>query len=85
MGATLTNPGLRDTGFLVGVWDVELSNASFLDHGQTVAGRLEAAPIEGGMLLALRQRDADEHRAGVGLVGDREGRLVSPVHRALHR
>jgi hypothetical protein len=52
----LSNPALVDLAFLVGEWDMTLSNASFLrGPGQTVTGRLLVEPIEDGMLLAMRQ------------------------------
>lgn len=56
MEVALTNPALEDLGFFVGEWSMTISNASFLeDADQVVTGMLEAAPMEAGMLLALRQ------------------------------
>jgi len=52
----LSNPALVDLAFLVGEWDVTLSNASFLpEPGQIATGRLLVEPVEDGMLLAMRQ------------------------------
>jgi hypothetical protein len=52
----LTNPALAELEFLVGDWDMALSDAAFLpDPGQVVHGRIEVRPIEAGTLLAMRQ------------------------------
>jgi hypothetical protein len=52
----LINPALGDVSFLVGEWEMTISNASFLpDRAQVVSGHMEVTPIEAGMLLALRQ------------------------------
>jgi hypothetical protein len=45
-----------DLAFLVGEWEMTLSNASFLpEPNQPVSGLLLVEPIEDGMLLAMRQ------------------------------
>lgn len=52
----LRNPALADVGFLVGDWDMALSDASFLpDPATVVHGRIETRLIEAGRLLAMRQ------------------------------
>jgi hypothetical protein len=52
----LTNPALANLSFLVGDWEMTLSQASFLpDPGQTLTGRVEVELIESGGLLAMRQ------------------------------
>jgi len=54
--ARLTNPALAALDFLVGEWDMTLSDASFLpDRNQSMAGRVFFEPIEAGGLLAMRQ------------------------------
>ena len=56
MSNDVRNPALLDLVFLVGEWDMTLSNASFLpEPGQIVEGRVHVEPIEDGMLLAMRQ------------------------------
>jgi hypothetical protein len=56
MNGELANPMLADLEFLVGDWDMTLSNTSFLDDpNQVLSGRTEIRPIESGMLLAMRQ------------------------------
>jgi hypothetical protein len=56
MSARLANPALAALEFLVGVWDMTLSNASFLpDESQTIAGNLVVEPIEAGGSLCMRQ------------------------------
>jgi hypothetical protein len=56
MSARLTNPALAALDFLVGEWEMTLSDASFLpDRNQTIAGRVMVEPIEAGGLLAMRQ------------------------------
>ena len=56
MSARLTNPALAPLDFLVGEWDMTLSDASFLpDRKKTIAGRVVVEPIEAGGLLAMRQ------------------------------
>ena len=56
MTAELTNPALKDVGFLVGEWIMTLSEASFLpDPSEVLTGRVEVSVIESGGLLALRQ------------------------------
>jgi hypothetical protein len=54
--ARLANPVLAALDFLVGEWDMTLSDASFLpDRNQTVAGLVVIEQIEAGGLLAMRQ------------------------------
>jgi hypothetical protein len=56
MSAPLANPAMAALEFLVGEWDMTLSDASFLpDRNQTIAGRVVVEPIEAGGLLAMRQ------------------------------
>ena len=56
MNTDLTNPALSDLAFLVGAWDMTISRASFLSTpDETVSGRVAFEPIEGGMLLVMRQ------------------------------
>jgi hypothetical protein len=56
MNPTLRNPALAELEFLLGDWDMTLSNASFLPGpDQTVAGRVEFQPLEDGNLLVMRQ------------------------------
>ncbi len=56
MTGELVNPLLADLEFLVGDWDMTLSNASFLgDPNQVVAAKTEIRPSEAGMLLVMRQ------------------------------
>lgn len=53
---TSTNPALKDLKVLVGNWDMELSNASFLsDPKATIRGTTSIEWIEGGDLLVMRQ------------------------------
>ncbi len=50
------NPALAKLAFLVGNWDMALSDASFLsDPEQVVHGYLGCAWIEGGAALAMHQ------------------------------
>ena len=50
-----SNPQLADLAFLVGDWEMELSNASFLPHpADTVRGRLSFEWIENGAFLLMR-------------------------------
>ena len=54
-----TNPALATLQFLVGTWDMELSDASFLpDPEATVRGRVEFAWIERGAALVMRMGGA---------------------------
>jgi hypothetical protein len=55
MATELGNPALGALAFLIGDWDMALSNASFLEEGQVASGTLEVRPVEGGRLLVLRQ------------------------------
>ena len=56
MNTNVRNPALLELAFLVGEWDMTLSNASFLpEPGQTVKGSVLVEPIEDGMVLVLRQ------------------------------
>lgn len=72
----LTNPALADLGFLIGDWDMALSGASFLPSPHDVVhGRIEARPIEGGGLLALRQLvERAGPPAATWVIGRDEGR-----------
>ena len=62
--ARLTNPALAALDFLVGEWDMTLSDASFLpDRNQSMAGRVFFEPIEaGGLLPCGRWRRWPDHR-----------------------
>ena len=54
-----TNPGLDQLRFLVGGWDMELSEASFLpDPGATLRGSVTFEWIERGAALVMRMGDA---------------------------
>lgn len=54
-----TNPALAPLQFLVGAWDMELSEASFLpDPGATVHGSVTFEQIEQGAALVMRMGDA---------------------------
>ncbi len=54
-----TNPALADLRFLVGAWDMELSEASFLpDPGAKVHGSVTFEWIEQGAALVMRMGDA---------------------------
>ena len=56
MSVELSNPALHEIAFLVGEWDLTLSNAAFLPgEDEQVVGHVEITPIESGMLLAIRQ------------------------------
>jgi hypothetical protein len=56
LDAELDNPALADIAFLVGEWEMTISNASFLpDPDQSASGRLEVTPIESRWLLVMRQ------------------------------
>ena len=55
MATELHNPALDALAFLIGDWDIALSNASFLEEGQVASGTVEIRPIEGGRLLVVRQ------------------------------
>ena len=56
MSEALTNPAMVDLGFLVGEWEMRLSDASFLaGPDDELVGRLEVTAIESGMLLSMRQ------------------------------
>jgi hypothetical protein len=53
------NPSLAPLGFLLGEWEVELSNTSFLStRDDTALGQLTGAWIEDGALLVLRQGES---------------------------
>jgi hypothetical protein len=55
-GAAKPNPALKDLEMLVGVWDVEISNATFLPNpSATVHGRTSFEWIEGGDSMVIRQ------------------------------
>jgi hypothetical protein len=75
-GTDLTNPALADLGFLVGPWELTLSNASFLpEPDDVVAGRVEVVPIEGGRLLAIRQvSDSPGPPLATWVIGRDDGR-----------
>jgi len=50
------NPALKPIEMLVGAWDMELSNASFLpDAKATIHGRVSFEWFEGGDFLIVRQ------------------------------
>ncbi|MCI0712105.1 MAG: hypothetical protein L0154_18260 [Chloroflexi bacterium] len=50
------NPALKDLAVLVGDWDMELSNASFLpDSSATLPGRASFEWLEQGAFVILRQ------------------------------
>lgn len=50
------NPALADLEFLVGEWDMKLSNASFLPRrSETAHGHVPFAFVEDGALLVMRQ------------------------------
>ncbi len=52
------NPALVDLEFLVGVWDMELSNAPFLSsRHDTAHGHVTFEWIEDGALLVMRQSE----------------------------
>ena len=52
------NPALKNLEVLIGNWDVELSNASFLpDPSQTVRGKVTFEWVEAGAYLIIRQGD----------------------------
>jgi len=54
-----TNPALDELRFLVGGWDMELSEASFLpDPDATVRGPVTVEWIEQGAALVMRMGDA---------------------------
>lgn len=55
MGDELRNPALAELRFLVGEWEMTLSEASFLpDPDQTVTGRLVVETTETGTLVVMR-------------------------------
>lgn len=55
----LVNPSLSELQFLVGEWNMELSNAAFLpDPTQKVNGNVTFEVIENGALLVMRQSGA---------------------------
>jgi hypothetical protein len=55
MGDELGNPALVELQFLVGEWEMTLSEASFLaDPTQTVTGRVVVETTEAGTLLVMR-------------------------------
>lgn len=57
--AMTTNPALATLRFLVGAWDIELSEASFLpDPGTKVHGSVTFEWIEQGAALVMRMGDA---------------------------
>lgn len=72
MDDEMHNPALDEVGFLVGDWDMTLSNAPFLEEGQTASGILEVRPVEAGRLLVLRQLAAPDHGAGATWVVGRD-------------
>lgn len=54
-GAPRSNPQISDLDFLVGDWDMELSNAAFLPHPtDIVRGQVSFAWIENGAFLVMR-------------------------------
>jgi hypothetical protein len=56
MAEAITNPALAHLDFLIGKWEMTLSEASFLpEPDQTVTGQVEVEAIENGGLIALRQ------------------------------
>jgi hypothetical protein len=60
MGDPVTaNPALAQLQFLIGAWDMELSDASFLpDPGARVGGSVAFEWIEQGAALVMRMGDA---------------------------
>ncbi len=52
----IPNPALKSLKFLIGNWNMELSNASFLpDPKRTIRGNISIEWIEGGDYLVMRQ------------------------------
>ena len=52
------NPALRELEFLVGEWDMELSEAAFLPSmSDTVKGRVSFRWVEDGAFLQMQQRE----------------------------
>lgn len=53
-----TNPALKPLEVLVGEWEMELSNASFLpDPSETIKGRVTFEWVQDGAFLLLRMGD----------------------------
>jgi hypothetical protein len=71
MSMALINPNLSELRFLVGAWDMAITNASFLDDPKDVVHSPVAfEPIEHGALLALRQGgDASSPPAATWVIG----------------
>ncbi len=53
--SNLPNPALKDLEFLIGKWEMELSNAAFLpDRSATVKGEVSFEWLEDGAFLIMR-------------------------------
>lgn len=51
-----SNPALSELAIIVGMWDLELSNASFLpDPSATIRGRVSIEWLEAGGFVVMRQ------------------------------
>ena len=77
----ISNPALGELAFLVGEWDMALSDASFLsDPEQVIHGRFGCSWIEGGASLVMRQ-GGPEPPIATWIIGRDE---ASPYYSALY-
>jgi hypothetical protein len=72
----MANPALSDLSVLVGSWDVELTNAEWLDPGASLRGRLEVSWLDESFLVLRSAMDGEEVPVpvSVSVVGRSEDR-----------
>jgi hypothetical protein len=67
------NNALSQFAFLIGEWEAEISNASFMsDRNAKLRGRTSFLWVEGGAFLVERQADEEGHVQAVWLIGHDE-------------
>jgi len=61
---TLRNPSLKEIEFLIGVWDIELTNASFLpDSSKKVIFSVHYEWKADGSVIAVQQKNEESKKA----------------------
>lgn len=71
----MDNLALQDLDGLIGRWQVELTNASFLDAGATMRGTTTIEWLDGGAFVVLRSSMADDGPPdSVSVIGRNESR-----------
>lgn len=67
-----TNPALQDLAVLVGEWQIELTNAKFLDAGTSMTGKLSVSWFEDSFLVLRSSMDAAGPPRSVAVIGRNE-------------